>query len=186
MESAMPNNTRTGKSSNITRVLDDAITSGLEVAFVMTSTDGMPIPSGTRIADARCYELSPARNGLEPRSDAMRLEVHLVAEKARVPEAEEALIRLFEVARHDTGQSRIAADFLLAWWNAHDHGGFDIAHLFSLDGAIACDIVTVVMHLSRCSSAVYADAFGHEDKMLELIARWRPGALVDMPDNEAR
>ncbi len=116
----------------------------------------------------------------------MRLEVHLVAEKARVPEAEEALIRLFELARHDTGQSRIAADFLLAWWNADDHGGFDIAHLFSLDGAIARDIATVVTHVSRCSSAVYADAFGHQEKMLELIARWRPGALVGTPESDAR
>lgn len=183
----MTNDDRTDAMSNTARVLDDAIASGLEVAFVVTSPDGTPIPSGTCIADARCYESSPVRNGLEPQvRDDVRLRVHLVAEKARVPEVEEALVRLFELARHDSGQSRIAADFLLAWWNAQYHGGFDIAGLFSLDGAVARDIATVVAHLSRCSSAVHADAFGHGDEMLALIARWRPEALAGMPEDDAR
>ena len=182
----MTNGTRTDKPSSIARVLDDAITSGLDVAFVVTSPDGTSVPSGTRIIDARCYELRPAHNGLEPQAEEdVRLEVHLVAEAARAPGVEEALIRLFEVASHDTGQSRITADFLLAWWNATDHGGFDIARLFSLDGALARDIATVVTHLSRCSSAVYADAFGHRDKVVRLIKQWRPDALADTPGNDA-
>jgi hypothetical protein len=32
--------------------------------------------------------------------------------------ASEALMRLFAIARGDTGQSRRVADFLLAWYNA--------------------------------------------------------------------
>jgi hypothetical protein len=34
-----------------------------------------------------------------------------------------ALERLIQVAQGDTGQSRIVANFLLAWWNAEECGG---------------------------------------------------------------
>ncbi|WP_432612744.1 DUF7673 family protein [Mesorhizobium mediterraneum] len=38
-----------------------------------------------------------------------------------------AFERLLPQARSDTGQSRRVADFILAWWNADELGGFDIA-----------------------------------------------------------
>jgi hypothetical protein len=34
----------------------------------------------------------------------------------------DALNRLIEIAQGDTGQCRIVADFLLAWWNADECG----------------------------------------------------------------
>jgi hypothetical protein len=38
----------------------------------------------------------------------------------------EALTRLVEIAQKDTGQSRRIADFLLAWHNAAENGGWDV------------------------------------------------------------
>lgn len=90
-----------------------------------------------------------------------------------VEDAIGAITRLFEVAQRDTGQSRIVANFLLAWWNAREHGGFDVADLFGLDLAIADDIATVVAYLGQRQTAIYADAFGHRDDVQLLIQRWR-------------
>lgn len=166
------------RRSNTERVLADALTSGLTTNFVVTSSDGSAIPSGTAIVDAKAYELrsSAGAGAVQPGAENVRLEIHLVSQKARVPEVEEALLRLLEVAKSDTGQSRIVADFLLSWWDSAEHGGFAVSDLFSLDGALARDVATVVAHLSRCSTAAYADAFGHEDAMAEVVARWRPRA----------
>lgn len=48
-----------------------------------------------------------------------------------------AFERLLSVAQGDTHQSRYAANFLLAWWNAGSLGGFDRTDLFGVDSAIA-------------------------------------------------
>ena len=42
-----------------------------------------------------------------------------------------ALERLIRVAQSDTGQSRIVANFLLAWWNAAECGGFDLTDVWA-------------------------------------------------------
>ncbi|WP_425474078.1 DUF7673 family protein [Sphingomonas montanisoli] len=55
----------------------------------------------------------------------------------------QALDRLFDLAASDTGQARRAANFLLAWWNAQDNGGFDLADLFGVDHAVAADMAVV-------------------------------------------
>lgn len=41
----------------------------------------------------------------------------------------EALGRLLEIAQRDSGQSRRGANFLLAWYNAEENGGWDPADL---------------------------------------------------------
>jgi hypothetical protein len=46
-----------------------------------------------------------------------------------------ALDRLLTLADSDTGQSRRAANFILAWWNAETLGGFDLADLFAVDAS---------------------------------------------------
>ena len=89
------------------------------------------------------------------------------------PDAQAALDRLLSVALSDTGQSRIAANFLLAWWNASDWGGFDIADLFSVDRAIAADMASIFAYLGQHGVATYADAFGRRAEMVELIRLWR-------------
>ena len=58
-----------------------------------------------------------------------------------------AFERLLKIAQSDTGQSGHAASFVLAWWNAADHGGFDIADLFAVDAEIGRDMATVFSYL---------------------------------------
>ncbi len=90
----------------------------------------------------------------------------------------EALERLIRVAQGDTGQSRRVADFLLAWWNAQECGGFDFTHLGSVDGAIARDMTEVFTLVA--SARNYPDAYGY-GQALERIGRlWRP-RLAQVP-----
>lgn len=95
------------------------------------------------------------------------------------PEVRQAVARLFDLAHSDTGQARRVADFLMAWWNATDLGGFDIADLFSLDRALAADMATVFAFLGSHPGGIYADAFDLEDSMKALIALWRPDMITE-------
>jgi hypothetical protein len=83
----------------------------------------------------------------------------------------EALDRLFEIASHDTHQSRRVADFLLAWWNARRDGGFDLTSLWNLDTAI-CEDLSIVFDLIA-SSRSYPDAFGYDAAIRGLVEQWR-------------
>lgn len=83
-----------------------------------------------------------------------------------------AFERLLEIARHDTGQGRRVADFILAWWNPKSLGLFDITDLFTLDRAIANDIATVFAYLAWLSSPEYPDEYRSEIE--KLIEFWRP------------
>jgi len=58
-----------------------------------------------------------------------------------------AFERLLKIAQSDTGQSGRVASFVLAWWNAADPGGFDIADLFAVDAEIGRDMATVFSYL---------------------------------------
>ena len=84
-----------------------------------------------------------------------------------------ALDRLLTVAMSNTGQSRIAANFLLAWWNAAELGGFDLADLFSIDRAIANDMAIIFAFLGQQGGAVYPDAFDGRAEIVALIRMWR-------------
>jgi hypothetical protein len=63
------------------------------------------------------------------------------APEATGPELSEhgrnALENLLGIEQHDTGQSRHVADFLLAWWNAAECGGFDLTNLCVASRTIA-------------------------------------------------
>jgi hypothetical protein len=65
--------------------------------------------------------------------------------------------RLFRVAQGDTGQSRIVANFLLAWWNAAECGGFDLTDVWSVDTAIAEDILQVPITTTDSTGAASRD-----------------------------
>ncbi|WP_445322287.1 DUF7673 family protein [Roseixanthobacter glucoisosaccharinicivorans] len=54
-----------------------------------------------------------------------------------------AFERLRRIARSDIGQSRRAANFILAWWNTGSLGGCDLADIFGVDREIAHDIASV-------------------------------------------
>jgi hypothetical protein len=59
------------------------------------------------------------------------------------PVTQNALLHLLSLAERDTGQSRKAANFLLAWWNAVENGGFDLTDLYGLnqESASACAVL---------------------------------------------
>ncbi len=83
-----------------------------------------------------------------------------------------ALEKLLNVAHQDTGQGHRAANFLLAWWNAEVHGGFDLTDLANVDHDVAEDMVTIFTFLAREEDLVYPNAYRGEIE--KIIARWRP------------
>ena len=82
-----------------------------------------------------------------------------------------ALERLIQIAQGDTGQSRRVANFLLAWWNAEECGGFDLTDLWNVDSAIADDMVTVFGLLANFNS--YPDTLGYGKQFESIVAEWR-------------
>jgi hypothetical protein len=82
-----------------------------------------------------------------------------------------ALDRLIKIAKSDTGQSARVANFLLAWWNARDNGGFDLTDLWNVDRAIADDMEVVFGLISRIHS--YPDRFGYEADFRQMVTDWR-------------
>lgn len=84
----------------------------------------------------------------------------------------EALERLIAIAQRNTGQSRRVADFLLAWWNPAECGGFDITTLWGLDTPIVEDATTVFGMIARVG--VYPGALGYEADFRLIVEQWRP------------
>lgn len=84
---------------------------------------------------------------------------------------QQALERLILVAQADTGQSRVVADFLLAWHNASENGGFDLTDLWGLDERLvsACAVVFTWV----ASHRVYPDELGYGDQFQGLWQQWR-------------
>ncbi|MGA2038263.1 MAG: hypothetical protein ABSH42_03215 [Bryobacteraceae bacterium] len=87
-----------------------------------------------------------------------------------------ALERLIQVAHGDTGQSRIVANFLLAWWNAAECGGFDLTDVWGVDATLAVDMLRVFALLAGCQR--YPDAMGYGKHFEQIVRAWRP-ALKD-------
>jgi hypothetical protein len=86
----------------------------------------------------------------------------------------EALERLIKIAKSDTGQSRLVADFLLAWWNASRDGGFDLTHLWNVDRAISDDMCAVFKLIAR--TWAYPDRFGYGADFEQIVTEWRSPA----------
>src|SRR5262245_31697387 len=82
-----------------------------------------------------------------------------------------ALERLLQVARQDTGQARRVANFLLAWHNATENGGWDPVDLWSVDDAIAEDLLTVVRLVKE--SRRYPGDLGFEEEIKAVWQAWR-------------
>ena len=83
----------------------------------------------------------------------------------------EALLRLFAIAARDSGQSRRVADFLLAWYNAKENGGWDPTDLWNVDEAIADDLL-IVLHFLR-EQRCYVEDLGFEEEMKAVWQQWR-------------
>lgn len=84
----------------------------------------------------------------------------------------DALNRLLDIARSDTGQSRRVADFLLAWWNAESCGGFDLTDLWGVDQGIREDMITVFGYVARVNQ--YPDSIGYKESFRSIVRGWRP------------
>lgn len=95
----------------------------------------------------------------------MQPEQMLLAEK-------QSLENLLKIARGDTGQSRRVADFLLAWWNASQCGGYDLTTAWGLDEDIMEDVCVVFRLGSRANS--YPDTLGYGPQFEALVHEWRP------------
>ena len=83
-----------------------------------------------------------------------------------------ALEELFALAERDTSQSRKVANFLLAWWNAAENGGFDLADLHGLNrhSASACAILfSWIAH-----SGATPNTLGYSPRFKALTLKWRP------------
>jgi hypothetical protein len=91
-----------------------------------------------------------------------------------------ALERLLRVARQDTGQARRVANFLLAWHNAEENGGWDPVDLWNVDAAIADDMLTVVRLIH--DSHRYPDALGFADEIAAVWRLWRGEQPTPVPD----
>ena len=86
-----------------------------------------------------------------------------------------ALGRLLQIAQRDTGQSRRVANFLLAWYDAQENGGWDPADLWSVDAEIADDIVAVIGIIRRVGGK-YPNDLGFEREISAIWRRWRGAA----------
>jgi hypothetical protein len=93
-------------------------------------------------------------------------------------EAWAALERLLRLARRDTGQARRVANFLLAWHNAEENGGWDPVDLWNVDGDIAEDILTVIRLIY--DSRRYPADLGFSDEIALVWNQWR-GERPDQP-----
>ena len=95
----------------------------------------------------------------------------------------EALARLFPIALSDTGQARRVADFLLAWHNAAENGGWDPIDLWNVDDAIADDILCVLQLLH--AEHKYPDDLGFRPEIEAVWKRWRSAPQPE-PQLEAK
>ncbi|WKA31577.1 DUF7673 family protein [Bradyrhizobium roseum] len=83
----------------------------------------------------------------------------------------DALERLVKIAHGDTGQSRLVADFLLAWWNPSRDGGFHLTDLWNVDQAICDDMMVVFAYIAK--SHCYPDGLGVGPDFEAIVLRWR-------------
>lgn len=99
------------------------------------------------------------------------------AAAGRMEDGLNALRRLVEIAKGNTGQCQYVANFLLAWWNAKSCGAFDFTDLWAVDGEIADDMVTVFRLIA--DRHVYPTDYDLGDDFHEIIVKTRPALLND-------
>jgi hypothetical protein len=83
----------------------------------------------------------------------------------------EALQRLIAIAEGGEAPNSIAAEFLLAWRNAEELGGFNVAHLAKVDASIAADMMTVCKLIIDTRAS--PDALGYTESFDRLTNNWR-------------
>lgn len=91
-----------------------------------------------------------------------------------------AFNRLLALAAGDTGQARLVANFILAWWCAEEHGGFDLTDMWNVDAEIAADMLVVLQFLATPSGRMYPDI--PKPVITEIIRRWRPAVWAKLDE----
>lgn len=93
-----------------------------------------------------------------------------------------AVARLLAIAKTNSGQARRVADFLLAWHNAEENGGWNPVDLWQLDTGIAQDILLVTAFIAV--EHKYPDDLGFVSEIAEVWNLWRGNRIV-APDASA-
>src|SRR5665213_1173875 len=92
---------------------------------------------------------------------------------AEISQGERAAIgRLMQNALGASGQARMVADFLLAWHNAEENGGWNPVELWSLDNQILDDVLTALQVIGR-ECGRYPDNLGFEREIQLVWTLWR-------------
>lgn len=76
-----------------------------------------------------------------------------------------------EIAQGFSGGSARVANFILAWWNADEQGGFDLVDLWGCDLEIVRDMQIVFAYIARAQH--YPDVLGYEQQVQRIIDIWR-------------
>jgi len=113
-------------------------------------------------------------NQLDPSVQALKARL----ENGFGAQEQAALVRLFSIARNDSGQSRRVADFLLAWWNSQTMGRWDMLDLWAVDEQIGEDMLTILSYLAGPHKA-YPDTLGYKTEFHAVIKAWRPDIKFD-------
>ena len=88
-----------------------------------------------------------------------------------------AVARLLAIAKTNSGQARRVADFLLAWHNAEENGGWDPVDLWQLDSGIAQDILLVTTFIAV--ERKYPDDLGFAPEIAEVWNLWRGNRITE-------
>jgi len=83
---------------------------------------------------------------------------------------------LLPVAKRDTGQSVRTANFLSAWWNGSVNGHFQIVDIAAVDRELGDVMAIIKLYLAQSGTA-YADQWGRNQNIQELIDQWRPAYI---------
>ncbi|MGH6629451.1 MAG: DUF7673 family protein, partial [Burkholderiales bacterium] len=78
---------------------------------------------------------------------------------------------------------RRVADFLLAWWNADECGGFDLTDTWALDWEIAQDVRRVFGFI--VGHQRYPDTLGFDREFTRVVRAWRPHLLESASARDA-
>lgn len=90
--------------------------------------------------------------------------------KKQAPEFHAALQRLIAIAAERHADARTVAGFLLAWWDGERLGGIQVSHLWRLDAAIQCAVLTVFTQILR--EPIWPDQLGYADQFAALEKQW--------------
>jgi hypothetical protein len=83
---------------------------------------------------------------------------------------------LLPVAKRDTDQSVRTANFLLSWWNGSVNGHIDIVGITAVDRELGDAMAIIILYLAKSDTA-YADQWGRNHNIQELIDQWRPAYI---------